>query len=173
MNLHNPADTLGNAGDLPTITFRDMEYKVAWPTPKSLTMIANEIARIAVQQATEAATYLPGKEAAELKSQVFSLISAREHHIGGQLWDAANSSNYQANIYLLWSLVKANHPSFTTEDATNMQLECMTDVEAVLLMVAPRFLELTLAKQPLTEPQKEQVRAKLQEEVEARKNRST
>ena len=170
---NSPADILGNSGDLPVLTFRGVDYKVSWPTPKMLTMMANEIARVAVQQAKEAESYLPPSAAAALKNQVFSQIAAREHHIGGVLWQHAHNNDFNANMYLLWALVKENHPVFSLDDAKEMQLELIDEVGAVLLMVAPRFLEIALAKQPLTKEQKDLLRERVQSIVDEQKSKKT
>lgn len=170
---NSPADILGNSGDLPVITFRGVDYKVSWPTPKSLTVIANEIARIAVQQAKEVGACLPPSDAAKLMNHVFSQITARENQIGGELWEYHNNNNLNANTYLLWALVKENHPVFSLEDAKEMQLELLDETQAILLMVAPRFLELTLAKQPMTKDQKDLVRARVQGLIAETKSKAT
>lgn len=154
----NPADFLGNTGELPTIKFKGLDLRVSFPTPVTLTKMSNEIVRWASEEIANLDGVLPAKEVQAMRDKLMLMVSSRQHQYGGQLWNATTSDHQTNSALQLWALVHPNHPSFTYADARELIMTNTDEVRLVLEQVQPSFLELLLSARNVPESLRQEIR---------------
>lgn len=134
-------DALGDAGPCPVVKWNGREFKVGWPTPRTLARVELQIARTAQDELKELETVLEPADFAAQKAAVIQALAVRHHRAGGPLWNATFSTGAGLHL-MLWGCVAEHHPDFTPSDASRMVADVRTECEFALLLVAPEFFRI-------------------------------
>lgn len=116
-----------------TVTHGGKVYTVGRPTPAALAAVEEEIAKAAWAEAQAMAAVAPG-----LADDVRGRLLARQHRVGGPLWDKVFQT-VAANVLQLWALLAPHHPEVTPADAEALFLAEPDQCELALLLTAPDF----------------------------------
>jgi hypothetical protein len=135
------SDVIGDAGPCPTVNWNGKAYRVGRPTPAVLAAVEFEVARVATAEVKALAEALDPQEYAALRESHHRGLLARSHRVGGPQWNATFAGP-NGQLLILWALVAANHPEFTTADALSMARDSPDEAEAALLLAAPDFFRL-------------------------------
>lgn len=128
------SDALGAAGDCPTVRWRDADWKVAWPTAKTVGRLELLIAAAAQAEAGDLEATAPGA-VARCEAKLF----ARAHRVGGEFWGLYLSDPATGGVLTLLSLLREHHPGLAEADALAMIAEVGPDVSAAMALVNPFF----------------------------------
>lgn len=129
------SDALGAAGDCPTVRWRNADWKVAWPTARTIGRLELLVAAAATAEAKEleAAGVDPGAT-----DGLRTRLLGRAHKAGGELWDQYLRGP-DGGVLILLSLLREHHPKASESDARGMAVEAKADVDTAMALVDPRF----------------------------------
>lgn len=134
------ADALGNAGPLPTITWKGKAYPVAYSTPETIKDTELEAAANAYRHVVALERRLPPAAVAEMKTATLKAINENAFAYGQpSYWGVMGGPDGDA-ITLL-SCLRVRHPEVQLADVKRMMVEAVEDVRVALALTIPRFIQ--------------------------------
>lgn len=137
---HTPgavADVIGPAAGCPEVRWRDKVWRVGWPTPSAVGRLELLVAAAAVAEARDLAGSGVDPGAPDV---LRDRLLAREHRVGGQVWEAVMGNPVTRAVLVLLALLREHHPELVEADVWGMAAECQVEVQAAVALVAPDFL---------------------------------